>query len=157
MIRTPPDQPQYKVEDEKQSIKGMGHMACSQQKQEQRPLEKSWAKSVSASHKLSRSLASLLTGSWAKLRACTGSNDCSWRMFRLPGGEPVMGGEGHSGWLTAVAFHPLATVLASGAGDAAVKLWSFRRRRCVATLQGVTNPPKPSMGECCGLRLIKRR
>lgn len=57
-------------------------------------------------------------------------------MFHLPGGEPVMSGEGHSGWLAAVAFHPQATVLASGAGDAAVKLWSFRRRRCVATLQG---------------------
>ena len=29
-----------------------------------------------------------------------------------------------------------AEVLASGAGDAAVKLWRFSRRRCVATLHG---------------------
>lgn len=29
-----------------------------------------------------------------------------------------------------------AEVLASGAGDAAMKLWSFSRRRCMATLHG---------------------
>ena len=33
-----------------------------------------------------------------------------------------------------------AEVLASGAGDAAVKLWSFSRRRCMATLHGVMPP-----------------
>ena len=137
-MHTPPDQP-VRVElwwQKKQSMKGMGHIACSQQTQEEQSLEKRWAQSVSASHKLSRFRASVLTGCWAERQACTGSNDCSWRMFHLPSGEPVMSGEGHSGWLAAVAFHPQATVLASGAGDAAVKLWSFRRRRCVATLQG---------------------
>ena len=97
-----------------------------------------------------------------------------------------MSGEGHAGWLAAVAFHPQArsagrmlpartvqvlfaqsadgprpgaamaslgtgsrpwpdgrgrpapqaTLLASAAGDAAVKLWSFALRRCVCTLRG---------------------
>jgi WD40 repeat protein len=115
-----------------------------------------------------------------------GSDDCSWRMFHLPSGELVMSGEGHAGWLAAVAFHPQArsagrmppartvqvplaqsadgarpgaamaslgtgprprpdgrgrpapqaTLLASAAGDAAVKLWSFALRRCVCTLRG---------------------
>lgn len=45
-----------------------------------------------------------------------------------------MCGEGHSEWVAGVDFHPSGASLASGGGDGRVKLWSFERQRCVATL-----------------------
>jgi len=44
-----------------------------------------------------------------------------------------MCGEGHKDWVAGIDFHPTGTSLASGSGDATVKLWSFERQRCVAT------------------------
>jgi WD40 repeat protein len=44
-----------------------------------------------------------------------------------------MCGEGHKDWVAGVDFHPSGTSLASGSGDASVKLWSFEKQRCVAT------------------------
>ena len=55
---------------------------------------------------------------------CTGSDDCTWRMHRLPSAEPVMSGEGHTGWLSAVAFHPQACTCA------AVYCFRSRLRNC---------------------------
>lgn len=55
---------------------------------------------------LSRSPAGLPYMSYGPSGRCAGSDDCTWRMFHLPSAEPVMGGEGHTGWLSAVAFHP---------------------------------------------------
>jgi WD40 repeat protein len=44
--------------------------------------------------------------------------------------------EGHSGWVTSVAFSPGGKYLISGSCDNTVKLWSVEMRKEVATLQG---------------------
>ena len=50
--------------------------------------------------------------------------------------QMVTAGMYGSGSVTLISSLLQAEVLASGAGDAAVKLWSFSRRRCMATLHG---------------------
>jgi WD40 repeat protein len=52
----------------------------------------------------------------------TASDDKSWNMWALPGGELIMCGEGHRDWVAGVDFHPSGTSLASGSGDATVKV-----------------------------------
>lgn len=54
----------------------------------------------------------------------TGSDDKTWKMWALPQGELIMCGEGHKDWVAAVDFHPSGTSLASGSGDASVKVRS---------------------------------
>jgi hypothetical protein len=41
-----------------------------------------------------------------------------------------MCGEGHKDWVAGIDFHPTRSGLASGSGDASVKLWSFEKQRC---------------------------
>ncbi|KAI8471064.1 MAG: flagellar WD repeat-containing protein Pf20 [Monoraphidium minutum] len=64
----------------------------------------------------------------------TASDDKTWKMWHLPGGDLIMCGEGHKDWVAGIDFHPSGAGLASGSGDASVKLWSFEKQRCVATL-----------------------
>jgi len=68
----------------------------------------------------------------------TASDDCTWRMWTVPGGELVMSGEGHADWLSSVEFHPHGSHLATGSGDCAVKVWDFRTASCSATFSDHT-------------------
>jgi sperm-associated antigen 16 protein len=52
----------------------------------------------------------------------TASDDGTWRLWHLPAGDLIMSGEGHKDWVAAVDFHPSGACLASGAGDAIVKV-----------------------------------
>uniref|UniRef100_A0A7S0QW16 Uncharacterized protein n=2 Tax=Pyramimonas obovata TaxID=1411642 RepID=A0A7S0QW16_9CHLO len=63
----------------------------------------------------------------------TASDDCTWKMWGLPGGDIIMSGDGHKDWVASVNFHPLGTHLVSASGDCTVKLWSFEKAKCVAT------------------------
>lgn len=45
------------------------------------------------------------------------------------GGDLIMCGEGHKDWVAGIDFHPSGAGLASGSGDASVKLWSFEKQR----------------------------
>jgi WD40 repeat protein len=74
----------------------------------------------------------------------TGSFDRTvklWRLVTTPGNISVTcvatldkenGGEGHISWVTSVAFHPEAPLLATGSDDSTVKLW-----RLVSTPDGL--------------------
>ena len=64
--------------------------------------------------RLSRSPASQPASVSRPSRRCAGSDDCTWRMYHLPSAEPVVSGEGHTGWLSAVAFHPEARTRVAG-------------------------------------------
>ena len=66
---------------------------------------------------------------------CAGSDDCTWHMYRLPSSELVVSGEGHSGWLSAIAFHPQARPQAAAHLQASTRscmdLWRWFRRASV--------------------------
>ncbi|KAG2427437.1 hypothetical protein HXX76_012373 [Chlamydomonas incerta] len=63
----------------------------------------------------------------------TASDDKTWKMWHMPGGDLIMCGEGHKDWVAGVDFHPAGTCLASGGGDSSVKIWDFEKQRCVTT------------------------
>eukprot|EP00798_Chlamydomonas_sp_ICE-L_P032320 gene32320-16891_t len=63
----------------------------------------------------------------------TASDDKTWKMWHLPGGDLIMCGEGHKDWVAGVDFNPNGTSLASGSGDNTVKIWDFEKQRCVLT------------------------
>eukprot|EP00033_Pygsuia_biforma_P002286 GCRY01002531.1.p1 GENE.GCRY01002531.1~~GCRY01002531.1.p1 ORF type:complete len:611 (-),score=174.44 GCRY01002531.1:657-2489(-) len=65
--------------------------------------------------------------------ACTTSDDGSWKLWSLSGGELIMTGNGHQSWLSASAFHPKGGQLVTSSGDATVKLWDFASSACVLT------------------------
>lgn len=64
----------------------------------------------------------------------TASDDRTWKMWGLPGGELIMSGDGHRDWVSGVDFHPRGAHLVSCSGDCTVKLWDFEASRCVLTL-----------------------
>ncbi|GLI70980.1 hypothetical protein VaNZ11_016084 [Volvox africanus] len=63
----------------------------------------------------------------------TASDDKTWKMWHMPGGDLIMCGEGHKDWVAGVDFHPTGTCLASGSGDSTVKIWDFEKQRCTTT------------------------
>ncbi|EFJ47004.1 hypothetical protein VOLCADRAFT_109152 [Volvox carteri f. nagariensis] len=63
----------------------------------------------------------------------TASDDKTWKMWHMPGGDLIMCGEGHKDWVAGVDFHPAGVCLASGSGDSTVKIWDFEKQRCTTT------------------------
>eukprot|EP00960_Hanusia_phi_P008982 258895-Hanusia_phi.AAC.1 len=63
----------------------------------------------------------------------TASDDNTWKMWSVPGGELVLTGEGHKSWVSGIDFHPKAAQLATSSGDGTVKLWDFSKSKCLAT------------------------
>lgn len=83
----------------------------------------------------------------------TASDDKTWKMWHMPGGDLIMCGEGHKDWVAGVDFHPSGVALASGGGEGAVKIWDFAQQRCVLTLsdhkQAVWSVAYHHMGDVC--------
>jgi len=65
----------------------------------------------------------------------TASDDKTWKMWSLPGGDIILSGDGHKDWVAGVNFHPQGTHLVSSSGDCTVKLWSFEQAKCTATFK----------------------
>ncbi|EKX49993.1 hypothetical protein GUITHDRAFT_67345 [Guillardia theta CCMP2712] len=63
----------------------------------------------------------------------TASDDHTWKMWSVPGGELVLTGEGHKSWVSDIDFHPKAAQLATSSGDGTVKLWDFSKSKCLST------------------------
>lgn len=74
----------------------------------------------------------------------SGGDDCSVKLWRIPQGgltenlvEPLVnmaGAQGHQKKVSIVTFHPSASgILATGSGDATVKVWDAQRGECVST------------------------
>lgn len=70
----------------------------------------------------------------------TTSDDHTWRMWALEGGDLLMTGEGHSDWVSRAAFHPSGKMLATSSGDGTIKIWDFGKACCVATLSDHQQP-----------------
>ena len=64
----------------------------------------------------------------------TASDDNTWKMWSIPGGELILTGEGHKSWVSGIDFHPKAANLSTSSGDGTVKVWDFAKSRCLATL-----------------------
>jgi len=64
----------------------------------------------------------------------TAGDDSLWKMWSLSGGDLIMSGDGHKGWLSAVEFSPAGRQLATCAEDGTLKIWDFEKSRCVQTL-----------------------
>jgi len=41
----------------------------------------------------------------------TASDDTTWKLWSIPDGKLLMGGEGHSDWLAGIDFHPKGGLL----------------------------------------------
>ncbi|CAD5119695.1 DgyrCDS8287 [Dimorphilus gyrociliatus] len=63
----------------------------------------------------------------------TASDDSTWKLFTVPGGELIMTGEGHQDWVSDCDFHPDGTKLVTGSGDTTVKIWDFTKGSCMHT------------------------
>ena len=70
----------------------------------------------------------------------TGSDDHTWRLWAVPGGELLMTGEGHEDWVSEVRFHPSGDLLASCGGDGVVKVWDFAKMSSVLSLEDHRQP-----------------
>ncbi|KAL5486398.1 hypothetical protein EMCRGX_G018868 [Ephydatia muelleri] len=94
----------------------------------------------------------------------TTSDDHTWKMWAMEGGDLLMTGEGHSDWVGRAAFHPNGKMLATCSGDGTVKIWDFGSVCCVATLSDHQQPvwgcgwhwsgqlmASASMDHCCKL------
>jgi len=64
----------------------------------------------------------------------TAGDDALWKMWSLEGGDLIMSGDGHKGWLSGIDFSPHGRELATCAEDGTVKIWSFAESKCVQTL-----------------------
>ena len=64
----------------------------------------------------------------------TASDDGLWKMWSLTGGDLIMSGDGHKGWLSGIDFSPAGRQLATCAEDGTLKIWDFEKSRCVQTL-----------------------
>ena len=65
----------------------------------------------------------------------TASDDATWKLWSVPGGELIMCGEGHKDWVSGLSFHPQGNQIASASGDSTVKLWDFKAARCTLTFK----------------------
>jgi sperm-associated antigen 16 protein len=68
----------------------------------------------------------------------TVSDDMTWKLWTVPGGELVLSGGGHRDWIAGVDFHPSGAMLATSSGDGLVKLWDFASASCTATFSDHT-------------------
>ncbi|XP_060604185.1 LOW QUALITY PROTEIN: sperm-associated antigen 16 protein-like [Ruditapes philippinarum] len=69
----------------------------------------------------------------------TSSDDNTWKMWAVPGGDIIMTGEGHTDWVSECDFHPSGTKLATSSGDTTVKIWDFSKAECVHTFTDHTH------------------
>ncbi len=66
--------------------------------------------------------------------ALVGFAECSCAsLLRLVSGELIMSGDGHKDFLTSCDFHPSGQFLSTASGDSTVKLWDFKKAKCVGT------------------------
>jgi WD40 repeat protein len=70
----------------------------------------------------------------------TGSDDCTWKIWSVPGGEMIIQGESHKSWVSGLDFNPLGTNLATCSGDSTVKIWDFVQVECTATFKCHASP-----------------
>lgn len=60
----------------------------------------------------------------------TASDDMTWKIWQLPKMELILSGEGHTSWISDVAFHPRATHVATSSGDCSIKIWDILNVEC---------------------------
>jgi len=66
----------------------------------------------------------------------TVSDDRTWKLWNIPEGKYLMGGEGHTDWLSGVEFHPRGNLLATSSADGSAKIWDFGKNgECVNTFK----------------------
>lgn len=80
----------------------------------------------------------------------TTSDDHTWKMWAVPGGDIIMTGDGHTDWVSDCDFHPSGSKLATASGDTTVKLWDFSRAECVHTFTEHTHAVWSCNFHSCG-------
>eukprot|EP00899_Mesostigma_viride_P028342 jgi/Mesvir1/8693/Mv02630-RA.2 len=69
---------------------------------------------------------------------CSGSQDRTAKLWRLPDLTPMMTLRGHKRGIWSVAFSPVDKCVATSSGDATVKMWSLADGSCLRTFEGHT-------------------
>eukprot|EP00794_Sanderia_malayensis_P003251 gene3251-3732_t len=80
----------------------------------------------------------------------TTSDDKTWKLWSVPGGELIMTGEGHDDWVSDCDFHPSGSKLATASGDSTVKIWDFAKAQCVQTFTDHTHAVWGCNWHSCG-------
>jgi WD40 repeat protein len=70
------------------------------------------------------------------LASGAGRADHAVRLWNAPQGQSVAVFEGHTAWISAVAFSPDASLLASASGDQTIRLWDLKERKPTLVLRG---------------------
>ena len=65
-----------------------------------------------------------------------GSDDGTVKLWDVVTHETITTLEGHTDYVTSVAFSPNGTLLASGSDDETVRLWSVEKRETIAIFEG---------------------
>ncbi|KAL3836745.1 hypothetical protein ACJMK2_022162 [Sinanodonta woodiana] len=80
----------------------------------------------------------------------TSSDDHTWKMWSVPGGDIIMTGEGHMDWVSGCDFHPSGSKLATSSGDTTVKIWDFSKAECIHTFTDHTHAVWGCTWHSCG-------
>eukprot|EP00918_Siedleckia_nematoides_P064680 GHVU01140636.1.p1 GENE.GHVU01140636.1~~GHVU01140636.1.p1 ORF type:complete len:603 (+),score=65.99 GHVU01140636.1:232-1809(+) len=80
----------------------------------------------------------------------TTSDDHTWKMWAIPGGDVIMTGAGHTDWVSDCDFHPSGARLATTSGDTTVKIWDFKKAECVHTFTDHTHAVWSCNWHTCG-------
>ncbi|KAK3940931.1 hypothetical protein QBC46DRAFT_287372 [Diplogelasinospora grovesii] len=70
------------------------------------------------------------------LMVASAANDATVKIWDASSGACIKTLEGHSDWVTSVAFSPDGTQVASASDDATVKIWDASSGACIKTLEG---------------------
>mmetsp|Transcript_65397 Transcript_65397/g.141287 ORF Transcript_65397/g.141287 Transcript_65397/m.141287 type:complete len:111 (+) Transcript_65397:853-1185(+) len=66
----------------------------------------------------------------------TASDDATWKLWNIPDGKLLMGGDLHTDWISGIDFHPRGNLLATSSADGTARIWDFSKNgECTHTFK----------------------